>query len=353
MNQINSWNAQIKAPCAEAMRRAQARWDGIAKPLNGLGLLEEAIVRIAGIQRSEEVDVASRAVLVLCADNGVVRQGVTQTGQEVTAIVAENIARGDASVARMARVAHAEVFPIDIGVARPVEIPAFGQCNIRRGTADMSEGPAMTKEEAEAALALGIELMRELRARGCRMALTGEMGIGNTTTSSAITAVLTGRPIDEVTGRGAGLSDEGLTRKKRAIERAVAVNRPDPGDALDVLFKLGGLDIAGLAGMCIGGAIHQMPVVLDGFISLAAALIAVRLSPNCAPYLIASHLSKEPAAVLLMEELGLRPLICADMHLGEGTGAVAALPLFDMALAVYENMPTFEDIRVAAYEKLC
>ncbi len=211
----------------------------------------------------------------------------------------------------------------------------------------------MTRQEALDALALGIQLVRELTDKGYRMVLTGEMGIGNTTTSSALAAVLTNRPVEEVTGRGAGLSDEGLVRKRGAILRAIERNRPDAQDALDVLHKLGGLDIAALAGVCLGGALCGVPVLLDGFISHAAALVAVRLCPNCAPYLIASHVSKEPAAGLLMEELGLKPLICAQLNLGEGTGAVAALPLLDMALAVYCDMATFADIRVEAYRELC
>lgn len=353
MMEWDALNANIEKPSEEAMRAARARWSGIAKPLNGLGLLEEAIVRIAGIEGSARVELSPRAVLVMCADNGVVHEGVTQTGQEVTAVVTENIARGDASVCRMARVGRADVFPVDVGVARPVEIPAFGQRNIRRGTANMCEGPAMARREALDALALGVELVRELYDKGYRMVLTGEMGIGNTTTSSALAAVLMNRPVAEVTGRGAGLSDEGLARKREAVARAIERNRPDARDALDVLHKLGGLDIAALAGVCLGGALCKMPVLLDGFISHASALVAVRLCPNCAPYLIASHVSKEPAAGLLMEELGLKPLICAQLNLGEGTGAVAALPLLDMALAVYCDMATFEDIRVEAYRELC
>ncbi len=346
-------NESIAPPDAEAMREARERWNSIAKPLNGLGLLEDAIVRMAGVQRSASVDISRRALVVMCADNGVVARGVTQTGQEVTAIVTENIARGDASVCRMARVARAEVFPVDVGVARPVDIPPFGQRNVRRGTADMSEGPAMTREEAAAAVGAGIDIVRLLREAGYKLVATGEMGIGNTTTSSAVAAVLTGRPVDVVTGRGAGLSDEGLMRKLHAVTRAIEANEPDPLDALDVLHKVGGLDLAGLAGVCVGGALCGVPVVLDGFISLAAALLAVRLCPNCAPYCIASHVSKEPGARLLLKELRLSPVICAGLCLGEGTGAVAALPLFDMALAVYGEMATFMDISIKPYKPLC
>ncbi|HWQ59444.1 MAG TPA: nicotinate-nucleotide--dimethylbenzimidazole phosphoribosyltransferase [Clostridia bacterium] len=353
MTEFKALNARIVPPDEQAMRSARARWDSLAKPLHGLGILEDDIARIAGVQKSADVDLSRRAVVVMCADNGVIAKGVSQVGQEVTAIVAENIARGDASVCRMARIARADVIPVDVGVARPVNISQVGRCNVRRGTADMTEGPAMTRDEAKAAVRVGVDMARVLHEQGYRLLATGEMGIGNTTTSSAIAAALAVKPITEVTGRGAGLSDEGLLRKQHAISRALETNQPDASDALDVLHKVGGLDIAGLAGVCIGGALYGMPVLLDGFISLAAALVAVRLCPNCAPYLFASHVSKEPAARMLLDELCLSPLICADLCLGEGTGAVAAMPLLDMALAVYNEMATFEDISVPAYKPLC
>lgn len=346
-------NARMDLPDETVIRASRARWDSLAKPLRGLGILEDDVVRIAGIQDSLMPDVSRRAVVVMCADNGVVARGVAQAGQGVTAAVAESIARGTASVCLMARVAGADVFPVDIGVARPVDIPAFGQRNVRRGTADMTEGPAMTKEEAVAAVEVGMDVVRSLKDEGYRLVATGEMGIGNTTTSSAVIAALTGEPVEPVTGRGAGLSDEGLLRKLGAIVHALERNRPDASDALDVLHKVGGLDLAGLAGLCLGGALYRVPVLIDGIISLAGALIAVRLCPNCRAYLLGSHISKEPAARMLLDELRLSPLICADMGLGEGTGAVAAMPLLDMALAVYSQTATFEDIRIPAYKPLC
>ena len=333
---------------AAAMEASRRRWDAIAKPLHSLGLLEDAVVKIAGITGNVDVSLGRSAVLMMCADNGVVAEGVTQTGQDVTAIVAENAAKGDSSVCRMARVAGADVFPVDVGVARPVN-PAVRQCNIRRGTRNIAVEPAMTEAEAMAAIETGIELVREKKAEGYGLFALGEMGIGNTTTASAITAVLTGAPIETVTGRGAGLSDAGLRRKKDAIARAITVNHPDSNDAFSVLRCLGGLDIAALAGVCLGGALNRVPVLLDGFISAAAALAAVRMCPACGAYLLASHVSKEPAGMLVLNALGLKPLICAEMCLGEGTGAVAAMPLLAMALAVYDEMRTFEEIDVAAY----
>ena len=335
-----------------AMEQARRRWDSIAKPLGSLGLLEEAVVRMAGITGSPDVDISRRAVVVMCADNGVVARGVTQTGQEVTAIVAENMSSGDTSVCAMARAANARVVPVDVGVARPLAGERVVQRNIRRGTADMTLGPAMTRSEAERAVLVGVEAAQDLCAQGVNLLATGEMGIGNTTTSSAIAAVLLDRPVEDMTGRGAGLSSEGLQRKISAIRTAIEVNRPDPADVLDVLHKVGGLDIAGLAGVFLGGALCRMPVLVDGFISSVAALAAARLCPACKDYMLGSHASEEPASKLVLSALGLRPFLYAGMRLGEGTGAVAVMPLLDMGLAVYREMATFEDTNIEAYQPL-
>ena len=335
-----------------AMDAAWQRWDSIAKPLRSLGLLEEAVVRIAGMTGTPAVKLGRRAVIAMCADNGVVAQGVTQTGQEVTAIVTENMSTGDTSVCRMAAAAGAEVIPVDIGVARPVAGERIRQCNVRRGTADMTQGPAMTREEAVQAVETGIELVRELKDKGYGLIGTGEMGIGNTTTSSALASVFLNRPPEQVTGRGAGLSSAGLERKIKAIETAIQVNKPDPADPLDVLSKVGGLDLAGLCGVFLGGAACRIPVLVDGFISSAAALTAARLCPDAVDYMLGSHASNEPAGRMVLEELGLKPFLYANMCLGEGTGAAAVMPLLDMALAVYDGMTTFADEQIEAYQPL-
>ena len=335
-----------------AMDAAWQRWDSIAKPLRSLGLLEEAVVRIAGMTGTPAVKLGKRAVIAMCADNGVVAQGVTQTGQEVTAIVTENMSTGDTSVCRMAAAAGAEVIPVDIGVARPVAGERIRQCNVRRGTADMTQGPAMTREEAVQAVETGIELVRELKDKGYGLIGTGEMGIGNTTTSSALASVFLNRPPEQVTGRGAGLSSAGLERKIKAIETAIQVNKPNPADPLDVLSKVGGLDLAGLCGVFLGGAACRIPVLVDGFISSAAALTAARLCPNAVDYMLGSHASNEPAGRMVLEELGLKPFLYANMCLGEGTGAAAVMPLLDMALAVYDGMTTFADEQIEAYQPL-
>lgn len=223
---------------------------------------------------------------------------------------------------------------------------------VAMGTRNMVKEPAMTREEAAKGIEAGIEMVSRLKAKGYGLLATGEMGIGNTTTSSAVASVLLDRPVEEMTGRGAGLSSDGLNRKITAIKKAIDKHQPDPKDAIDVLAKVGGLDIAGMAGVFIGGAAFGVPVVIDGFISCVAALIAQRICPTVGDYMIASHVSKEPAAHLILEALGKEAVIHGDMCLGEGSGAVALFPFLDMGTAVYQSMSTFDDIHVEQYEEL-
>ena len=342
----------ITPPDETARAAAHARWASIAKPLGGLGQLETMLEDAAALTGSADLDFSRRAVAVLCADNGVVAQGVSQTGQEVTRAVAENLAMRRTSVCQMARTANCDVVPVDMGIAGE-PVPGVRNCRIAAGTADFILGPAMTREQAVQAIGEGIALARELAADGYRLIATGEMGIGNTTTSSAVAAVLLGQPVELMTGRGAGLSDEGLARKVDAICRGILANEPDPEDPLDVLHKLGGFDIAGLAGVFLGGALAGVPVLMDGFISGVAALCAVRLCPAAAKAVFASHCSAEPAAKLVLEALGKAPLLTAGLHLGEGTGAVASIPLWDMALAVYGGCYSFTEGGITPYTPQC
>ena len=342
--------AQIKPLDKTAMEMAAKRWDSIAKPLHSLGKMEKLVIQIAGITGSADVSVKKRALVPMCADNGVVEEGVTQTGQEVTAIVAENFLSGATSACVMSRQCGTDVIPVDIGMVVDTKVPT--DLKIAYGTANMTKEPAMSREQAVQALEAGIEMVRRLKEEGYELLATGEMGIGNTTTSSAVAAVLLDRPIEEMTGRGAGLSGDGLTRKINAIKKAIEVNSPDPEDAIDVLAKVGGFDIAGMAGMFLGGAALGVPVVIDGFISCVAALIAQRICPTAGEYMIASHVSKEPAACLILEALGKEAVIHGEMCLGEGSGAVALFPFLDMGIAVYDSMSTFEDIHVEQYEEL-
>ena len=340
---------QITPPDETARAEAQRRWDNCAKPLGSLGLLEAAVCDIAALTGDADVELSPRAVLVLCADNGVVARGVAQTDSAVTAIAARQLALGRTSVCRMAARCDCRVVPVDMGIR---DFPGFEGVLDRRagnGTADLSVGPAMTRARAETAVLTGIALVRAEAEQGTRLLATGEMGIGNTTTASAITAVLTGSDPAGVTGRGAGLTDEGLRRKIAAIRRGIDVNRPDPNDALDVLSKLGGFDLAGLCGVFLGGALYRIPVLIDGLPSAAAALCAARLCPNARKAMLASHVSAEPAGPLLLGALGKKPLITAEMRLGEGSGAVAAMPLLDMALAVYRECYTFSEGGIPPY----
>ena len=342
--------AKIKPLDHNAMEIAQKRWDSIAKPLHSLGKLETLLIQIAGITGNAEVDLSRRGLIAMCADNGVVEEGVTQTGQEVTAIVAENFLKYDTSVGVMCKQNHAEIFPADMGMVTDTKVRTDHK--IAYGTQNMTKGPAMTREQAVKGLEAGIDMVRELNDKGYRILATGEMGIGNTTTSSAVASVLLKQPVEEMTGRGAGLTSEGLVRKINAIKKAIALNEPDPEDAIDVLAKVGGLDIAGMAGVFLGGAVYGIPVVMDGFISCVSALIAMRICPAARDYILASHVSKEPAAHLILENMGKEAIIHADMCLGEGTGAVALFPILDLAAAVYHSMSTFDDIHVEQYEEL-
>ena len=342
----------IKELDIDAMKVSEKRWNNIAKPLNGLGLLEEVVIKIAGITRNPNVNLKKRAVVVMCADNGVVEEGVTQTGQEVTAIVAANMVKGETSVNNMAKCVNVDVIPVDIGIARDMYIDGLIEKKLMYGTKNMTKEPAMTKYTAIEAVECGIKIVKDLKDKGYGIIATGEMGIGNTTTSSAIAAVLLDRNVEEVTGRGAGLSSSGLDKKINSIKKAIEINNPEKEDPIDVLSKVGGLDIAGLVGVFIGGAALNIPLVIDGFISAVAALVAVKICPKVKGYIIPSHLSKEPAAIAIMEELNLKPFIDCNMCLGEGTGAVAVMPLLDMAMTVYKNMSTFEEINIDKYKPL-
>lgn len=342
----------VKGADKAAAAQAASHWDKVAKPLNSLGVLEEDIIRIAGAQGSARVSLDNKWIAVMCADNGIVEEGVTQTGQEVTAIVAENMASGESCVCRMARQAGAGVLPVDVGIAGELRVPGLLDRKVATGTGNFLKGWAMTRGQALKALETGIEVAGILKDKGCMLAGSGEMGIGNTTTSSAVISVLLEVKPGKVTGRGAGLSTEGYRRKVQVIEEGLRLHRPNPADGLDVLSKVGGFDLAALAGFYIGCGLQHLPVVLDGLITGAAALAAVRICPQVSDYLLASHVSAEPAGAMVLDALGLKPAIQAGMCLGEGTGAAALFPLLDMALCIYRDMGSFEDIHVEQYQHL-
>lgn len=341
---------KIRPVDAAAMAAAKQHWDGLGKPLGSLGRLEKALIQIAGIQRTGDVHIDRKALVIMCADNGVVEEGVTQCGQEVTATVAENFLDEKSCVAIMCRRAGTKICPVDIGMA--VDTPRVEKRKIAYGTKNMAKEPAMTREQAVQALEVGIHMVEELKEKGYGIVATGEMGIGNTTTSSAVTAVLLEQDPAEVTGRGAGLSGTGLKKKISVIRDAIALHKPKKEDPIDVLAKVGGLDIAGMAGVFLGGAACRIPVVADGFISCVAALCAIRICPAVKDYVITSHKSKEPATMMILEALDIPVFLDCDMCLGEGTGAVTIYPILDMALAVYGGMCTFSDNQMENYVPL-
>ena len=340
----------IPAPDETARAAALAHWDALAKPLGSLGALEEDIARVAAITGNADVRLQSRTLLVLCADNGVVARGVTQTDSSVTAVVAKALAEGNSTVCHMARQANCRVVPVDMGMLPHGPIPGLVDYCVRPGTDDITKGPAMTRAQCEQAVLAGANLAARAAEQGADILATGEMGIGNTTTSAAVACALLDRPAEDFTGRGAGLSDAGLARKVAAVRKALALNRPDPADPLDVLAKVGGFDLAGLCGVFLGGAACRVPVLADGLISTVAALCAVRLCPGAAKAVFASHVSAEPAGRAVLDALGKQPLITAGMRLGEGTGAVASIPLWDMARAVYAESYSFAQCGVEAYQ---
>ena len=346
--QMREWKAA--ALNETAMAAARARWDAVAKPLNSLGVWEKWIAQIAGMQGTADVRIAPRCALVFCADHGVVEEGVAQSSSEVTALVAQSVAEGTANVNLMAAAAGAKAFAVDMGMARDVAHPDMIVLKQAKGTANFTRGPAMPREAAERAVESGADLVAKMKARGYRMIATGEMGIGNTTAATAVSCALLGRAPSELTGRGAGLSDAGLLRKISAIERALECNRPDANDPMDVLSKVGGYEIAGMAGAFLGGMEQGVPIVIDGAISAAAALLAARICPAARDFMLPSHASREPMARALLEALDLQPPIHADMALGEGTGAVMVFPLLDMALRVYAGEHTFGNLGMDAYE---
>jgi nicotinate-nucleotide--dimethylbenzimidazole phosphoribosyltransferase len=330
---------------------ARSRQDTLTKPPGSLGRLEALSVQIAGITGAARPSVARKAVIVMAGDHGVAAEGVSAYPSAVTPQMVLNFAHGGAAINVLARQAGARVVVVDVGVAAEMG-DAAGVLNrkLAAGTRNMAVGPAMTRAQAEAALQVGLDVVAAEVERGLDLVATGDMGIGNTTASAAIVAAVTRLPAAAVTGRGTGVDDAGLARKVAVIERALAVNQPDPADALDVLSKVGGLEIGGLAGVMIGAAARRVPVVIDGFISGAAALIAVGLCPPLQPYLIAGHESVEIGHRVLLDRLGLRPLLDLDLRLGEGTGAVLAFNLIEAATRILNEMATFAEAGVSDKE---
>jgi nicotinate-nucleotide--dimethylbenzimidazole phosphoribosyltransferase len=341
----------IKPPDEGAMAEARARQDILTKPQGSLGRLEELSIQLAGIQGKSIPQIRHKAIITMAGDHGVVAEGVGNWPQEVTAQMVYNFLGGGAGINVLAHQVGARIIVVDMGVASELEAnPQLLSRKVAPGTRNMVSGPAMTSEQAVTAIETGIEIVTAEVAKGLDIVGTGDMGIGNTTASSAICAVMTGRPVAEVTGRGTGIDDKQLAHKIEVIQRALAVNRPDPKQPLDVLAKVGGFEIGGLVGVMLAAAAHRIPVVIDGFISGAAALIATALSPGLRDFLIAGHVSAEAGHKLLLKHLGLKPLLDLDMRLGEGTGAVLGIFLAEAAARILAEMSTFGEAGVSEKE---
>ncbi len=348
MNRISS----ITKADAAARAAAHERWSAVAKPLGSLGLLEDMVERIAAVQGSADVDISRRAAVVMCADNGVVAEGVTQSDSEITAVCAKSIAEGTSNINVIAKTFGAEVFAYDVGIARDVDCSRLIKRKSAYGTGNIAAQPAMTVTQAENAITVGLDAVRDLAERGVKLIVTGEMGIGNTTTAAAVAAAVLGLSPREVTGRGAGLDNAGLMRKVSAVERALALHKPSAERPIELISKIGGFDIAALAGVFLGGAVYHVPIIIDGVISAAAAALAVLINENARDYMLASHTSDEPAARGLLGFIGVKAPINAGLRLGEGTGGALLLPLLDAALNVYNSSHSFESLNMERYVEL-
>lgn len=332
-----------------AAQKAKVRQKNLTKPPESLGRLEEISIQLAGMKADPLPAVDRKAVIVMAADHGVALEGVSAFPVEVTPQMVMNFLNGGAAINVLARQAGASVTIVDIGVASDFDPSLSGLLHrkVAHGTRNMAKGPAMTREEAEKAITVGMDVLVQVAEKGLDLVATGDMGIGNTTPSAAIVAVMTGLPVAKVTGRGTGLNDSGLARKIKIIKQAIALNKPNPNDALDVLCKVGGLEIAGLAGVMIAAASRRIPVVVDGFISTAAAMIAVGLVPDVKNYLFGAHNSVEIGHRAMLKHLGLNPLLDLNLRLGEGTGAVLAFHLIEAASRILREMATFAEAGIS------
>ncbi|MDI9571367.1 MAG: nicotinate-nucleotide--dimethylbenzimidazole phosphoribosyltransferase [Pseudomonadota bacterium] len=334
----------------EARGAARARLDQLTMPHWALGRLMDLAEELAGITGRTPPPVAAKTIVTVAADHGIAARGVSGYPREVTVQMVRNIVRGGAGINVLARLAGARVVVVDLGVDSDLaDLVGEGKIvdkKIDRGTQDMTRGPAMTRAQAVRAVEAGIEIARELGPT-TQVFGTGEMGIGNTTPSSAIVALYAGAPIAEVTGRGTGIDDRQLAHKVAAIEKAVAVNRPNMGDPIDILAKLGGFEIGGIAGLILGAAAQRKPVLVDGFISTAGALIAAHIEPLSRDFMIASHRSMEPGHRIALKCLGKKPLLDLDLRLGEGTGAALALHLVEAAARILTEVATFAEAGVS------
>lgn len=354
MDRLKETIERIEPLNGEAMEAARARQDTLTKPLRSLGVLEDISVRVAGITGDSMPELKQKVILTMASDHGIVAEGVSAYPQEVTLQMVYNFINDGAGINVLARHIGARVVVVDMGVAADFaftnKTENFIDNKIAYGTANMTQGAAMSYDAAKQSIESGIDVLENVLENGVDIVGVGDMGIGNTTSSSAITAFITGEAVETVTGRGTGLDDAGLTRKIEQIKKALDINKPDRGDAIDILAKIGGFEIGGMAGAILAAAAHRIPVVVDGFIAGAAALIAYELSPRVKEYSIASHLSVEAGHRAILDYMGLVPLLNLNMRLGEGSGAALGMGIVDASCKILREMATFEEAGVAGKE---
>ncbi|MCR5212778.1 MAG: nicotinate-nucleotide--dimethylbenzimidazole phosphoribosyltransferase [Eubacterium sp.] len=356
MTRDELFKINIEKPSREAYQKCKENWDHLAKPLDGFGDFEDLVARIGGIQNNPDPDISKRAALIFCADNGIVEEGISQSGTEVTRKVAGSLGAGISPVCILGKSAGVRIIPLDIGIIGQDKIPGLLDRKVAEGTRNFLREPAMTEGQVLKAIECGISLVKDLKDQGVKIIASGEMGIGNTTTSAALIAALTGKDFDKLTGRGAGLDDQGFEKKKNVIKKGLMKygaldNREDVSReyAFEILRSLGGLDIAGIIGLFIGGALYKIPVVMDGLITGAAGIAAELMVPGVKDYLIPSHKGRESGNETALDFLGLKPYINGDMALGEGTGALMLFPLMDIMFDYYKRGSKFSSYEMDGY----
>lgn len=344
MTLVKDTIAKIKPLDAAAAKTANERIDSLIKPIGALGRLEEIAAQIAGITGKEKNEMKKRGIIVMSADNGICDEGVASAPQSVTTIMTGTFIKGVSGMAVLAKEANADITVVDIGMKDDIDIPGVLDRKVAHGTNNFAKGPAMSYEDCVKAMEVGIEVANDLAAKGYDIIGTGEMGIGNTSSSSCVMVSLTGLPMETAVGKGAGLTDEAHQHKINTLNAAIALNKPNADDPIDVVAKVGGFDIAAMAGIFLACAANRVPVVVDGFISAAAALVAIRLCPTAKEYMITSHASAEPGFMALMDAAGLKPMLMLGMRLGEGSGCPIAFHVIDGAMAMMNHMATFDEV---------
>ncbi|MBU3183990.1 nicotinate-nucleotide--dimethylbenzimidazole phosphoribosyltransferase [Clostridium estertheticum] len=330
----------------EAMKKAWDRLDSLSKPIGSLGELENIIAKMAGITGNIHNKINKKNVVIMCSDNGVVEENVSNCPKSVTATVTNNFTKKITGVYVLSKFSGSDITVVDVGIDADLNNPKVINKKIAYGTMNMMKGPAMTREQTIKAIEVGIETVDNLVLDGYDLLGTGEMGVGNTATSAAILSVFSGLEVEESVGKGSGITEEQFINKKRVIKKSIEVNNPDKNDVIDVISKVGGFDIAGLCGCFLAAAKNRVPIVIDGFIASAAALCAYKLNPLVIGYIFASHLSAEPGADFVMKEIGLKPMLNLNMRLGEGSGCPLAFNIIEAALYTMDNMGTFEDAKL-------